>query len=239
MKSIKFARSEIVQLKNIYQSTQDFFNFLKKKKILTKETKRIIDAGCGYGSNIQYISKQFPSAEFHGWDYHKKKIEIAKKINKSKNNYFKRKNLLKLKPIKNFKIDLLFSIHTFCCFKDISTAINSISKIKPNWIAINSLFYDGPLDVLIHIRSKENFSNDKNPDSDFNIHSIDRTKKILANKGYKLVKIIQYFPKKSLKKKSKKRGSYTIKTEFNKNTTFSGPVYLPWHFLIAKKITKK
>ncbi len=236
MKNIKFAKSEIRQLKNIYQSTHDFFKFLESNKVLNNKTSKVLDAGCGYGSNIQFISKKYPSIEFHGWDYHKKKIDLAKKINKSKKNFFKRANLLKLKKMKNLDIDLVFSIHTFCCFKDIDKAISSISKIKSKWIVINSLFYDGPLDVLIHIRSKENFKNDENPDSDFNIHSVERTKKSLVKNGYKLYKLKKYYPKKKIKRKTKKRGSYTIKTEFDKNTTFSGPVHLPWHFLIAKRM---
>jgi len=36
-------------------------------------------------------------------------------------------------------------------------------------------------------------------------------------------------------KNKKKRGSYTIKSDFHKNTVFSGPVYLPWKFIFAKK----
>ena len=46
----------------------------------------------------------------------------------------------------------------------------------------------------------------------------------------------EYFPKNEIKKKNNGRGSYTIKTSFNKNSTFSGPVYLPWHFVLAKKM---
>ena len=30
--------------------------------------------------------------------------------------------------------------------------------------------------------------------------------------------------------------SDTIKTEIHRYTTFSGPVHLPWHFVVAKKI---
>ena len=52
-----------------------------------------------------------------------------------------------------------------------------------------------------------------------------------------IVKKEPYFPKKKIKKQGKrKRGSYTIKTEFHKYSTFSGPVYLPWYFVLAKKI---
>jgi hypothetical protein len=100
------------------------------------------------------------------------------------------------------------------------------------------LFYDGPLDVLIHIRSyKKNkkILKDSNPDGDFNIFSIPILKSIIKNK-YKIVKIEQHFPKNKIKKNSSKRSSYTIMTEINKNTVFSGPVHLPWYFILLKKI---
>lgn len=31
------------------------------------------------------------------------------------------------------------------------------------------------------------------------------------------------------------RGTYTVKTEISARTQFSGPVYLPWYFVLAKK----
>ena len=110
-------------------------------------------------------------------------------------------------------------------------------KFKPKWIAINSLFFDGNLDVLIHIRDHENKKiHDKNPNADFNIFSLKKTEEIFRRNGYKLIIKKQYFPEKAIKKIGKKRGSYTIKTEINKYTTFSGPVHLPWYFVVAKKI---
>ena len=57
--------------------------------------------------------------------------------------------------------------------------------------------------------------------------------------GYKIIKKEPFFPEKKIPKpKGKIRGSYTMKTELNKLTIFSGPVHLPWYFLLLKKIKK-
>jgi hypothetical protein len=31
------------------------------------------------------------------------------------------------------------------------------------------------------------------------------------------------------------RGTYTVKTEWDDRTMFSGPVHLPWYFILTKK----
>ena len=227
--------TEIKQLNYPYQSTLDFENFLIRNKVLNSKTKNILDIGCGLGANLRYFSEKNPDKNFFGWDYSKKQIKLAKFYNKKLKKNFFIKDALK-KNRSKIKFDLIYSIHTFCVFKKIEKAIYSITKLKPNWIAINSLFFDGYLDILIHMRDLKNKSiSDSDPDADFNIHSLPNTKKIFKRCGYKVVKTKQYFPKKKILK-PKGRGSYTIKSEFNKNTTFSGPVYLPWYFLLAKKI---
>jgi len=238
MKIKKIKDSELVQIKSPYQSTLSFEKFLKSNKALNNTTKSVLDLGCGLGAQINYFSKKFPKIKFIGWDYSKKQINKAKKLNKNKNCKFYTQDILNIK--KKLNVDLTISIQTFCCFKDSEKLFKSISKINSKWIAINSLFYDGPIDVLIHIRElKKNSLKDNDPDGDFNIHSIPKFEKIIKKEGYKLIKKIPFFPERKIPKpKNGVRGSYTIKTEFNKFTIFSGPVHLPWYFLLLKKINK-
>jgi SAM-dependent methyltransferase len=238
MKKIIYARSELIQLNKVYQSTKAFENFLIQNKALSKITTSVLDIGCGYGSQIQYFSRKYLKIKFTGWDYSHKKINMANKLNKNPNNKFFVQDLLKIKKKISNSFDLTFSIQTLCCFKNIDEVLKSITKVNSRFIAINSLFYDGPLDVLIHIRDLTNPSiKDDNPDGDFNIHSLERVKKSFLSSGYKLIKIKKFFPRYRIKNPSKKkRGSYTVKTEFNRHTLFSGPVHLPWYFILAKKI---
>ena len=67
-----------------------------------------------------------------------------------------------------------------CCFKELKKVLTNFCKIRPKWIAINSLFFDGELDVLIHIRDHQNKKiKDNNPNSDFNIFSYQKQNKYL------------------------------------------------------------
>lgn len=232
---MKIKNTEINQLYKPYQSTIDFEKFLKKYNVLNTKTLNILDAGCGLGANLSYFANRYPNKKFIGWDYSAKQIKLAKYFNPKLKNNFYIKNILNIKNSYT-KFDLIYSIHTICVFKKIENVIKSISKLNSKWIAINSLFYDGEMDALIHIRDLKNKKiSDKNPDADFNIHSLPNTKRIFKKYGYKLFISKQYFPKNKIKK-IQGRGSYTIKTELSKNTTFSGPVFLPWYFLLAKKL---
>lgn len=230
------AKSEIKQLHNTYQSTISFYNFLKKNNVLTNPQLNLLDAGCGIGANILYYSKKLPKAKFVGIDYLKERIKYAKKINKNPNVEFLVDDILKNRNKINKNIDVVTCVHTLCCFKKIDIPLRYMFRLKPNWIAINSLFYDGPLDVLIHIRDHESNIKDDNVNSDFNIFSLSNLRNILKKSKYKIYKSQPFFPYKKIAKPAKgKRGSYTMKTEINQKTTFSGPVHLPWYFVLLKK----
>jgi len=144
-------KSEVFQINKVYQSTVDFNKFLLENNILSNNKKtKVLDLGTGIGSNLKYFANQFKYSEFVGFDYSKKKIDYAKKLNKNKRISF---------------------------------------------------------------------------------HCADMLKK----NGYKIKVIQPYFPKKPIKKLGKNRGSFTIQTEFSKNTVFAGPIFLPWHFVLAKR----
>ena len=230
-------KSELNQFKKPYNSTIAFYELMSKLKLFNKNIKNIIDIGTGIGSNLQYLSKQENNINFLGTDCQSSRVTEGKKLNKNHKIKFKKLDILG--PISSFKnkFDGLICIHALCCFKKIDKVINNMCGIKPKWIAINSLFFDGDLDVLIHIRDHNNKKvADNNPYGDFNIFSLTKTEEIFKKNGYKIITKKPYFPNKAIKKRGKERGSYTIKTEINKNTTFSGPVHLPWYFVVAKKI---
>jgi len=79
-KDKKIPKSEVSQIKKVYQSTCDFEKFLVNNKILSyKRQNKIIDIGTGIGSNLIYFKKKFFKSKFVGIDYSKKKIDFAKK----------------------------------------------------------------------------------------------------------------------------------------------------------------
>ena len=55
LKDKNIPKSELTQIKKVYQSTYDFERFLVKNKILSyKRQSKIIDVGTGIGSNLKY-----------------------------------------------------------------------------------------------------------------------------------------------------------------------------------------
>ena len=100
---------------------------------------------------------------------------------------------------------------------------------------LNSLFCFGALEVQVHIRDLRNLRPDEDPDSDFNIFSKEVVTAYLEDFGYK-VEFQDFYPEIDLPApKDGRRGTYTVSTDFHPRTQFSGPVHLPWSFLIAHK----
>ena len=228
----KNLKNELRQVNSPYQSTIDFNEFIVKKKQFKPNT-RILDAGCGIGNNTIYFAKKHKLVKFLGGDYSKKNILLAKK--KIKNLSFSFFNILKKNKKFVNKFDGIISIHTMCCFKDISKPIKKLCELNPKWLCIKTLAYDADMDVLIHIRDYDSGMKDENPDGDFNIFSEEKIIREFKKNNFK-AEIYNYYPSNRIvNKNKKKRGSYTIKSDFHKNTVFSGPVYLPWKFIFAKK----
>lgn len=208
------------------------------------KTNTIFDLGSGIGAQSIFLARLFPAIQFIGLDYNSSHVAFAQsRVTEEKiaNLRFEKFNALKpaLRSFKKFQQgdSGLISIHTLCCFKNFEPFFNTVLRFNPKWFVCNSLFYEGPLEVLIHMRDLNSQPTPhSNPDSDFNIFSKERVRSHLENFGYE-VNYSDFYPAKQLPKPSdNQRGTYTISTDFHPRTQFSGPVHLPWSFLLATKI---
>lgn len=236
---------------NPKESTKSFFNFLEKNLVLNCfENEIVLDMGAGAGSGTYYFSKNKKSTKFIGVDYNRDLVKwVNDEIWENDPNY-KSENLELIygdwnKPheIINFispsTIKSVLSIHSLCTQKNFGESMSKLINLDPEYIAINSLFYDGPLDILIHIRDLNNNISDDNPDADFNIHSLPAGNEFMKKFNYEIFDYESFNININLERpKDKGRGTYTIKTEFSDFTQFSGPVYLPWCFVLYKKNNK-
>jgi len=233
--------SEIRQINNPYMST------IELKKIIEEQISRInvdtiIDLGCGIGAQSIYFAREFPDVQFCGLDYNANKIQKANQlasISNLTNITFKTHDVFdpNVSGVEIEDAAAVVSIHTLCCLTEFEAFFNKIHLFSPEWLVVNSLFWKGNLDVSIHIRDWDNLETDLNPDSDFNIFSKTRISNYLRNLNYN-VQFRDFFPDSPIAEPAdNKRGTYTINTDLNKNTQFSGPVHLPWSFLIASKAT--
>jgi SAM-dependent methyltransferase len=229
----------VKQYRQPYYSTIAFVNFLRKNHCILPNTN-ILDIGSGAGANIYYLAKHHTTTNFIGQDYNQQLIRLGNTILKNYNqpniklefgDWFKLS-----KAYKNY-FDGIFNIHTLCVFKHLEPTIKALVKLKPRWIAFNSLFYEGPLDVLIHIRENKPYSyKDNDPDGDFNIFSLIKLEQLLKSYNYNHFIFEKFHIPVDLPKPTDNgRGTYTIKTALEKRSHFSGPVYLPWYFVCGIK----
>ena len=227
-----------MQYLNVYQSTIAFDQFLTKK---FKNSKTIIDVGCGEGGTLSFYTKKYRHIKFYGIDYRSQNINMSKKyfrkLKLTNNVKFKKVNILKKINDKDLKNpDGIISQKTFCTFKEIKKPLGNLIKLKPSWIGLNSLFFEGEMDVLIHPRHRninDRIYKDNDPDGDFNIFSITNLSRYLKTVNYKISKIKPFFPNKRINKIGK-IGTYTMKTELSDKTCFSGPIFLPWYFILIE-----
>lgn len=221
-------------------STVAFEQFLSRNDCFRPGTE-VLDIGAGGGDVMLYFAKNHPETRFLGVDYNKANIGLGRKIQAKagvKNFSIDAGDWFDLPDSYVGRFDGIYNVHTLCCFKHLKKALDSLAKLEPRWLAFNSLFYDGPLDVLIHIRDLERPElKDNDSDSDFNIFSLPEMKRQLAKNGYGEFEFERFkIPAGLPKPAGGKRGTYTIRTEFDERTQFSGPVHLPWHFALAKKL---
>ncbi|MEG3618552.1 class I SAM-dependent methyltransferase [Magnetovibrio sp. PR-2] len=232
------ASNALKQFDNPFYSTQKLESFLKEQGCL-QTGKKVLDMGCGYGAYLSYFGAQNPDMSFVGIDYNQSDVELGNQLLKERNIdsvELKCSNWFDLDSDMKGQYDGVMSVHTLCCFKDIDEPISKLCELSPRWIALNSLFYDGPLDVLIHIRGYDTpWIEDDDPDGDFNIFSFEKTAKIFERYGYE-TSFTPFYPEVDLPKpENGRRGSYTMGTDLHPRSQFSGPVFLPWHFALAQK----
>jgi SAM-dependent methyltransferase len=231
--------TEEYQFDHPYYSTIEFERFLNEHGCFLPGT-RIMDIGSGLGANLCYFARRHADVGFLGVDYNHEKVEIGKRLLEKRQltgatlafgDWFD------LPTEYRGTFDGIFNCHTLCCFKRIEPAIQTLISLRPRWVAFNALFYDGPLDVLIHIRDYTYPAiADDNPDGDFNVFSLSNMTAVLEAGGYRLSAVKPFYPPVELSKpRDGARGSFTVNTEMHPRTLFSGPVHLPWHFVLAER----
>ena len=232
--------SEIQQIERPYHSTTALGDFLDRHGCFVDGTE-VLDVGAGIGAALHHFKSLRPGVNFLGTDYNLEKVQrgqqLAAELGVSGIG-FETADWFNMPASYTGRFDGVISIHAMCCLKHIEDAVLPLIGMKPRWIAINSLFYEGSLDVLIHIRNHERPElADDNPDGDFNIFSLDRLRDLAGEHGYQLA-FERFHPSEDIPAPANgRRGTYTMKTAIHERTQFSGPVHLPWYFVLLQRGT--
>lgn len=224
----------IKQHKELYESTYRLVeitdNFLKS----SISFDRMVDIGCGAGANTIYLKQHYPNATVHGIDKDSELLTLAEKFRRESmaEIVFLEKDIASLTD-SSLEYDGIYSFQSIS-FLDMNPykAVSILGRCAKKWISFSSLIYDGPIDSNIVIND---FSDAKNPFiSPYNILSKDRIFQILKELKYERIMYEPFRIASTLNFKDKGMGS-TTKIVDGEKLLFSGPLYLPYGFIVACK----
>jgi SAM-dependent methyltransferase len=227
------------QFERPYRSTVIFCDWLEQIGYIRKDScLRILDLGSGAGANIYYMSKRYPNSIFIGVDINYDLV--------MKGNEFFEKNAIKNCSLEQGDIynldkryigafDGIISFQTLSWLPEFKEPIISMTKLNPKWIALTSLFYDGPLSCTIEV---QDYDSNLQPcmKSFYNVYSLPVVRKFLSELGYCKFKFTPFEIDIDLPKPdSKGRGTFTEKLQSGRRLQISGPLLMPWYFIAVKK----
>nr|MBI1232826.1 methyltransferase domain-containing protein [Cytophagales bacterium] len=231
------------QFKEPYQSTIKFCDWLiTLGKISHDKTSKICDLGCGKGANLYYFSKKFPNSEFIGLDINEKLINegnTALSSLSTLNVKLTQGDLYNARSIfKAGEFDGIVSLQTLSWLPNFEEPLDAMISLAPQWIAVSSLFYDGPVEAktLITQHDIDNLGNKKAFVQHYNTYSLPMVKDYFHDNGYPIFNILRFEIAIDLPMSpAAKMQTYTEKTMDGRRLQISGPVLMSWYFICASK----
>jgi SAM-dependent methyltransferase len=225
------------QLNEVYRSTVHFFDWLEKIGYIKPDSRMmILDLACGAGANLAYMAKRYPCCEFIGIDVNPMHVSNTNKMLRQRgvfNAHADEGDWYKLKPQYRNLFDGVVTFQTLGWLPEFTEPVSEICGLKPRWQAHTSLFYEGLVSATTETQT---WDEDGNPKRNlfYNVYSIPVVKKFLASKGYGAFDYKPFEIDIDLPNTGEFR-SYTEKTWDGRRIQISGPVFMPWYFIAARR----
>ncbi|MGZ3652314.1 MAG: class I SAM-dependent methyltransferase, partial [Bdellovibrionota bacterium] len=227
----------LTQHKKIYASTEGLVDFYRKEN--PAEAATISDVGCGAGANTYFLARQFAKSRVKGLDISPELIALAKDLRSAHEG----------NPLPNFSCaDLLadsfasqaeadavfaFQLLSWVPSEDIYKPLAQVAQAARKTLAFSCLIFDGPMDVRVHIND---WSNPQNVYSvPYNILSLERIRELLGAQGFKKISYEKWVMPFPLTTTARGVGSRTVDTVDGERLILSGPLHLPYGFVVAQR----
>ncbi len=218
------------------ESTKAFANFFDNE---LSNSKSVVDIGAGAGAATFYLASRNSLTNFIGVDNSKELIDSAKETSKEfdlKNLSFDTGDWFNLDK-KWGGVDGVISLQTLSWLSEMRNPMTQIFEvIKPDWIGLTSLFYEGDIscriEVFEHSRSKKTF---------YNVYSLKELNRLAVEYKYEIVKSDRFNIEIDLPrpKNNDLMGTYTERVEGRldyQRLQISGPLLMNWYFVLIKKL---
>ena len=218
------------------ESTKAFLHFFSNE---IANSKCLVDIGAGAGAATYFLAVRNHETKFIGLDSSEELIAIAKEMSKefdSVNLTFEFGDWFSLEE-KWMGVDGVISLQTLSWLPEMRKPMTQIFEvIKPNWIGLSSLFYEGDIsckvEVYEHSRSRKTY---------YNVYSLKELERLANEYGYRLVKFGRFdigvdLPK---PKSNDVMGTFTervLEDSESRRLQISGPLLMNWYFVLLEKM---
>ncbi|HYN80889.1 MAG TPA: class I SAM-dependent methyltransferase [Gemmatimonadaceae bacterium] len=222
-----------------YRSTIAFCDWLETELLMSPESElRVVDLCSGTGANIYHLSKRYPKSTFVGVDINPDNVERG-------NAFFQSRGIgecrLEVGDIYNLdpkyvsEFDGVVSFQSLMALPKGEGPLRAMAKLAPQWIALTSLFYDGPVSCTIDI-TEYDAGLEPNRSGFYNVYSLPVTRKHMQANGYGDFRFTPFEIDVDLPKyREGLMSTFTEKLEDGRRLQISGPLLMPWYFIAATR----
>jgi SAM-dependent methyltransferase len=229
------------QWENTYNSTIKFCAWLESLQILNlgdPNVKMILDVGAGAGANLYYMAQRYTNYLFKGIDLNANLITLGNKKlqeNLVKNASLDEGDLYKIPIDYRNNFDGIVMFQTLSWLPEYKKPIKKMVSLNPKWIALTSLFYDGEVNCKIETQDYTRpLNNYPYKEAFYNIYAIRLVKELFEEYGYRKFIYVPFEIDIDIPKPSHSgMGTYTEKLQNGKRIQISGPLLMPWYFILA------
>ena len=223
------------------RSTVLFCDWLEEAGLLNaKAAQSIMDIGAGLGANVNYMAHRYPQSHFLGVELNPGLAAAAREALAragAANGAVEQGDLYDLDARHAGAFDGVISYMLLSWLPNFAEPLACMAALRPCWIAMTSLFYDGPVNTIIRTQDYTLPTGD-NPyrESYYNTYSIPLVRQHLTNLGYGGFACIPFEIDIDLERPDDGgMRSFTRRLEDGRRLQFGGPVHLSWHFIAATR----
>ena len=229
------------QYREPYRINLAFFDFLKNHGVLRDNGQsEILYVGAGMGANLYHIQKHSPGNQFTGIDLNPKCVAAGMarlEELQASSCVLLNADLYRLPTEFRHRFNGVFSLATLSWLPDFESAADCMTELGPEWIAATSLFYDGPVEAVVktydYTRPLPNFDY---TEKFYNIYSLPRVRRFFMQRGYEDFVFQPFNIDIDLPKPAHDgMGTYPEQLENGQRIQISGPVFMSWYFILARK----
>lgn len=232
-----FHRRQVVRP---YRSTVALADFLERNNALGKASEKqcVLDVAAGMGQVTYYLANRFATTHFHALELHPELVLQANNLLVTRHNASAAQGDL-FTPPPNLRGSCagVMLVNTLNGLDNAQGALKALTSLDARWIFISSLFHDGPVecDIIVRDYTKSTLTSDHTV-CRYNVFSMPRVLETLSALGYADSVHEEFVIDIDLPEPADKgMGTFTVRDETGHRMQMSGPLNMPWRFLLARR----